>query len=93
MSPEEQRARGGRMQELINDPLMREAFEAVVDSYYEEWLESAPSEVEKRERLHASASAVHEIKMHMVRVVSQGKLADAELEIKERERQQQAETV
>ena len=80
MSTEREAARGIRAKALLDDELMREAFQALEEAYTDEWKRTADAEGAKRDRLWIRLKLLHEVKAHLLIVAEDGKIAAREIE-------------
>lgn len=68
-----------RAEKLIGDELMVEAFDVLESSYIAAWRATTIDDVSGREKLFLAINIVGKVKAHLGRIVSDGKLAEAEL--------------
>ena len=73
-------ARAARAQALIDDPLIIEAFDTITRAYLDAWNATTIDEQDKRERLWRAVKITGEVKKHLKTVISDGKLAQREIE-------------
>ena len=71
--------RGSHAEMLLRDELLTEAFKTLEAAYIEEWGRSEFSQVEKRENLWKSTQILGDVRRHLLKVASNGKLAKKEL--------------
>ena len=71
---------GKRAQQLLDDPLLKKAFEDLVDIYKLEIFNTNFADDDKRRNLWVAYNMVDKIKGHLLSVMSSGKLAQADLE-------------
>jgi len=71
--------RGARAQRLLDDDLLKEAFETLDRDYAKAWRETAARDTDARERLWQAVQIVGKVRDHLVTVVNGGKLAQREL--------------
>jgi hypothetical protein len=71
--------RGARAQRLLDDDLLKEAFETLDRDYVKAWRETAARDTDARERLWQAVQIVGRVRDHLVTVVNGGKLAQREL--------------
>lgn len=68
-----------RAQELLEDDLLAEAFSGLEDSYAAAWRATTIDDVNSREKLFLAINVVGKVRDHLTAVVTNGKLAQAEL--------------
>jgi hypothetical protein len=71
--------RGARAQRLLDDELLKEAFETLDRDYAKAWRETAARDTDARERLWQAVQIVGKVRDHLVTVVNGGKLAQREM--------------
>ena len=71
---------GKRAQQLLDDPLLKKAFEDLVDIYKLEIFNTNFADDNKRRNLWVAYNMVDKIKGHLLSVMSSGKLAQADIE-------------
>lgn len=71
---------GAKAQQLLNEPLMKEAFDYLADRYKSEIFNTSYSDHEQRQVLWMAYNMIDKIKGHLESVMENGKLASAELE-------------
>lgn len=71
--------RGERARQLLDDPLLQEAFALIEQEYQKAWQESPARDVEARELLYLSLKNLAKVKGHLVQVMESGMLAKATL--------------
>lgn len=72
LSKDEIEQRGLRMRDLLNDPLMQEAFQAIHDDTFAKWLKTSERESGEREDLYWLMRSVEMLKAEMQRVIVRG---------------------
>ncbi len=72
-------ARGERAQQLLNDPLLVEAFETIEKELHDQWQNSPARDAEGREKLFLTLKCLHKMHGHLVNVLESGKMAKATL--------------
>lgn len=72
-------ARGERARQLLEDPLLVEAFTKKEAEYIQAWLNSPARDVEGREALYLSIKNLHAIRGHLSNVMDTGTMAKATL--------------
>jgi hypothetical protein len=73
-------ARAARAKALLEDELIIEAFDTITRSYLDAWHSTGLDEQDKRERLWQAVRVTGEVKKHLKTVVSDGKLAQREID-------------
>jgi hypothetical protein len=68
-----------RAQQLLDNDLLREAFTALEESYAAAWRASTIDDAASREKLFLAINIVGKVRDHLTAVVTNGKLAQAEL--------------
>ena len=71
--------RGARAARLLDDELLKEAFETLERDYVKAWRETAARDTDARERLWQAVQVVAKVRDHLVSVVNSGKLAQREM--------------
>jgi CTP:phosphocholine cytidylyltransferase-like protein len=77
---EKQIQQGQRAKQLLNDPLLKEAFEYLSDQYKTEIFNTSYNDHDQRQVLWMAYNMLDKIKGHLVSVMETGKLASSELE-------------
>lgn len=72
-------SRAVRAERLLADELLIEAFEMLEDSYTTAWRSTTIDDVSAREKLFLAINVVGKVRDHLTAVVTNGKLAQAEL--------------
>lgn len=72
-------SKAARAQSLLGNELLSEAFEALEASYTAAWRATTIDDVSAREKLFLAINIVGKVRDHLNAVVSNGKLAAAEL--------------
>lgn len=75
LTKDELEQRGLRMQALLNDPLMQEAFAAIEGDVFAQWRKTLDAQSGEREDLFWLLKAVEKLKAEMGRVIAQGTAA------------------
>ena len=75
----EQRNRAARAEALVNDELLSEGLDNLEAAYIQAWRLTSPENQMAREKLYLAVNVVGKIKQHLQTVITDGKLADAEL--------------
>lgn len=73
------RSRGVRARELLENPLVVEAFASVKAEYLDAWEKTPARDQEGRERLWVMVKLIDKVKLHLGQVVDAGKIADADM--------------
>lgn len=84
----EARSRASRAKTLLEDELLSEGFDNLEARYIEAWRLTAPSDEKAREKLYIAVNVIGKLREHLAAIVSNGKIADRELEdlIRDQER-------
>lgn len=77
MDPE---SRARQAQRLLDDPLLKEAFEAAEAEYIKQWRSSPVRDTEGREHLYVMLRSLERVKGHLESLAATGKLIDAQRE-------------
>ena len=77
---DQQILRGKQASILLEEPLLKEAFEYLSESYRLEIFKTSYSDHEQRQVLWMAFNMLDKIKGHLVSVMETGKLADAEID-------------
>jgi hypothetical protein len=72
---------GKRAQVLLNDPLLKQAFEDLLETYKQEIFYTSFADDEKRRSLWMAYNLVDKIRGHLQTVMESGKLAQKDLEL------------
>lgn len=72
-------ARGTRAANLLADDLVTEAFKGLEEAYTAAWRSTTIDDVSGREKLFLAINIVGKVQEHLQKIVSNGKLAAAEL--------------
>ncbi len=75
----EARNRALRAQALVDDPLLKEGFEALEASYIAAWRATTPDNQVAREKLYLAVNVIGKLRDHLQSVIANGRVADAEL--------------
>ena len=78
---EEQIRRGKQAQVLIQDPLLKTAFEDLLETYRQEIFHTSFADDDKRRSLWMAYNMVDKIRGHLQSVMESGKLAQKDLEL------------
>lgn len=79
MDRNEERLRGMRAAEILRDPLVESAFEALRLALMSEWENSTPRDAERREQIFNEIKALNAVRDHLVSHIETGKMAAIEL--------------
>lgn len=71
---------GQKAKQLLNDPLLKEAFEYLAEQYKSEIFNTNYNDHDQRQVLWMAYNMLDKIKGHLVSVMETGKLASSELE-------------
>src|SRR5258708_18520330 len=71
--------KAARAQDLLDDELLSEAFRALEESYTSAWRATVIDDVPGREKLFLAINIVGKVRDHLIAIVANGKLAQAEL--------------
>ena len=77
---EKQIQQGQRAKQLLDDPLLKEAFEYLSEQYKSEIFNTSYNDHDQRQVLWMAYNMLDKIKGHLVSVMETGKLASSELE-------------
>jgi len=72
-------AKAARAQDLLDNELLSEAFKGLEDNYTSAWRATGIDDVAAREKLFLAINIVGKVRDHLTAVVTNGKLAQAEL--------------
>lgn len=72
-------ARGRRAAQLLDDDLIKGAFEQLEQSYSEAWKSTTIDNVAGREKLFLAINIVGKVRAHLELVAANGRLADDEI--------------
>jgi hypothetical protein len=72
---------GKRAQVLLNDPLLKQAFEDLLETYKQEIFYTSFADDEKRRSLWMAYNMVDKIRGHLQSIIESGKLAQKDLEL------------
>src|ERR1700754_3534381 len=72
-------AKAARARNLLDNDLLTEAFKGLEDSYAAAWRATTIDDVSGREKLFLAANIVGKVRDHLTLIVTNGKLAQAEL--------------
>jgi hypothetical protein len=72
-------ANAQRAQDLLDNELLNEAFKGLEESYTAAWRASGIDDVAAREKLFLAINIVGKVRDHLTSIVTNGKLAQAEL--------------
>jgi|TARA_Y100001938_G_C7980242_1_gene374008 hypothetical protein len=74
--------RGAKAKALLNNPMLKEAFEQLEKQYIEAWKISPNRDSEGRERIYLLMKSLDAVHAHLVSVLETGKLAEKQLNLK-----------
>ena len=72
---------GKRAQVLLNDPLLKQAFEDLLETYKQEIFNTSFTDDDKRRSLRMAYNMLEKIKGHLITIMESGKLAQKDLEL------------
>ena len=72
---------GKRAQVLLNDPLLKQAFEDLLETYKQEIFHTNFADDEKRRSLWMAYNMLDKIRGHLQTIMESGKLAQKDLEL------------
>ena len=72
-------SRAARAQALLENELLRDAFEKLEDDYVAAWKTWSAADRDGRERLWQAVNVLGKVRDHLARVLADGKLAQREL--------------
>ena len=78
---ETQIRQGKRAQVLLNDPLLKQAFEDLLETYRQEIFNTNFADDEKRRSLWMAFNMLEKIRGHLQSIMESGKLAQKDLEL------------
>jgi len=73
-------ARRARVEALLQDDLLQEAFARLEERYIEEWRVSQFRDTDARERLWQAVNILRKVRDHLAKIVRDGKLAQREID-------------
>lgn len=79
MSPEQEAQRGQDAKRLLEEPLLKEAFETIEQELIEQWKQAPARDVEGREKLWLMLHLLNKVHGHLESVMASGQLAQATL--------------
>ena len=72
--------RAAKAQNLMNDDLLKEAFAKLEADYLEFWKNTPVRDQDARERVFHAINVIGKVKQHLITVLSDGKMAQKELD-------------
>ena len=81
-----QQERAAHAERLLNDPLLKEAFEKLDDEFMRSWRQTSVNDTESRERIYSLCTALDAIKQYIAGVIVDGKIAKMNLEQQQKNR-------
>lgn len=94
----EQRERAGKVQiekersmeaaRIVESPLFKEAFDELHDKYIDYWKRTGLEEKEGREDIYRAILNLESVKVHFIRIIEGGKIADFDLKNWENQKKQ-----
>jgi hypothetical protein len=79
-NPYQDAQRGREAEELLENPMLAEAFDKIEASYMDEWRQSKLADIEERERLWLAIQVLGEVKRHLRVVVENGVVAKRDID-------------
>ena len=79
-NPYQDAQRGREAEELLENPMLAEAFDKIEASYMDEWRQSKLADIEERERLWLAIQVLGEVKRHLRVVVENGVIAKRDID-------------
>jgi len=79
MELDEERERGLLAETLRNNPLLKEIFQTLKDSYITDWSQTELSDVESREQSFYLLKALNDMEGQIDSIISTGKLASQQM--------------
>lgn len=79
-------SRAARAQALQNDELLKESFDTLESEYIKAWRSSDARDDDARQRLWQAVNVLGKVRDHLQRVISDGKIAQAELNMRAEKR-------
>jgi hypothetical protein len=80
MDKETQIRQGKRAEQLLNDPLLKTAFEDLLEIYKQEMFNTNFADSDKRTHLWVAYNLVEKIRGHLLSMMESGKLTQKELD-------------
>ncbi len=74
-------AKATHARQLLEDELLQEAFKGLEDAYTSAWRSSLIDDASAREKLFLAINIVGKVRDHLVKIISDGQLASAELRL------------
>jgi len=81
-----QQERAAHAERLLNDPLLKEAFDKLDEEFVRTWRQTSVNDTEARERIYSLCTALEAIKQHLAGVIVDGKIAKMNLEQQQKNR-------
>lgn len=72
--------KGSEARDLLENPILVEAFDVLESEYLKAWRQSKPAEQDERERLWLAVAILEEIKRHLRVVVENGVMAKRDID-------------
>jgi hypothetical protein len=72
--------KGSEAKELLENPILAEAFDTLEAEYLKAWRQSKPAETDERERLWLAVALLEEVKRHLRVVVENGVMAKRDID-------------
>ena len=80
MDKDKQIQKGKRAEQLLNDPLLKTAFEDLLEIYKQEIFNTSFADDDKRKHLWVAYNMVDKIRGHLQSIMESGKLTQQELD-------------
>lgn len=80
MGLDEERQRGQLAENLRNNSLLQEIFQALRDSYITDWSQTELSDMDKREQQYYLLKALDSIELELESIIATGNLATQQIE-------------
>ena len=75
-----ERERASNAERLLNEPLIKEAFDYLDTEFMRAWKQSSVEDTQARERIYNLCKALEAVKGHLKSVIETGKMAKAQLD-------------
>lgn len=79
MTPEQEVQRGHDAKRLLDEPLLKEAFETIEQEFVDQWKKAPVRDVEGREKLWLMLQLLGKVHNHLESVMASGKLTEVTL--------------
>jgi hypothetical protein len=81
-----QQERAAHAERLLNDEILKEAFDKLDTEFMRTWRQTSVSDTEARERIYNLCAALDALKQHIASVIVDGKIAKINLEQQKKNR-------